>query len=240
MAPETDVRCGRRGRGKMLSRHDELDLVRRWQLDGDRGALTRLCQAFTPLVLSIARRHVGGSGFLDDLVQEGNIGLLEAIRRFDPDRGFRLSTYARWWIEAVIRELKRRSHSVVKAPKRRNGTQIHLTDVSTSEPLGEHGLELNETLVDDGPSPEAEVMERLDGEIRMRHMRTALAELTERESYIIRHRYLDDRPETLSELGAKLGISKERVRQIESKGCDKLERAVHRRMSTEMELGAAA
>jgi RNA polymerase sigma factor (sigma-70 family) len=165
----------------MLSRDDEGDLVRRWRDHGDRGALTRLCHAFSPLVISIARRHAGNGGLLDDLVQEGNIGLLEALRRFDPDRGFRLSTYARWWIE-------------------KNGPQIYPTDVSTSEPLGDDGLELNETLVDDGPGPEAEVIERLDREIRTRHMRAALAELTERESYIIRHRYLGDRPETLSEL----------------------------------------
>jgi RNA polymerase sigma-32 factor len=240
MVPDKDSRCVRNGRSKLLSRNDERELIRRWQMDGDHGALSRLCRAFSPLVLSIARQHAGGGGPLEDLIQEGNIGLLEAIQRFDPERGFRLSTYSRWWIEAVIRNFKLRSHSIVRAPKRRAGPQIYLTDVSTSERPGDDGLELSETLVDDRPSPEAEVMERMDREIRIRHVRAALAELTDRESYVISRRYLGDRPETLSVLGEKLGISKERVRQIEVNGCDKLERAVSRRMSNEMELNPAA
>ena len=150
----------------MLSRAEERDLIHRWQVDACPDSIARLCHAYSPLVMSIARRYASGGSELDDLVQEGNIGLMEALQRFESNRGFRLSTYARWWIESLIRDFGHRHRAAVRPPKVKAGPQIFPTIVSLSVPQGEGGTELGETLVDDGPGPEVEVIARIDGEIQ--------------------------------------------------------------------------
>jgi RNA polymerase sigma-32 factor len=255
----------------MLEAEDETDLARRWRQDGDETALHTLTSAYLRLVVAMAAKFRNYGLPTSELVQEGNVGLMQAAARFDPERGVRFSTYAAWWIRAAIQDYILRNWSIVRtgttsAQKalffnlrrlraRIDDTGEHLTretrtfvarklrvpeaeveamaarmsgpDRSLNAPLGEAGGDWQDILPDEGLLPDAETMQRRDGEARVRWVEAALGRLNDRERLIIRERRLEeDNIVTLESLGARLGVSKERVRQIEQGAMDKLRRAL--------------
>ncbi|MBI4185267.1 MAG: RNA polymerase sigma factor RpoH [Proteobacteria bacterium] len=262
----------------LLSAEEELELARRWRETGERAAADRLATSHLRLVGRIAMGYRGYGLPLADLMSEGNLGLLRAIERFDPDRGFRLATYAMWWIRAAIQEYILHSWSLVKmgttaAQKklffnlRRLRRQLQAIDEGELSPenvsriareLGvseaevvdmdrrlagpdqslnvpvaaEGGLEWQEWLVDAGPDQEATLADREEVARRRALLTRALAALSERERHILEERRLKARPKTLDELSRHYGVSRERVRQIEARALDKLEKQV-RALATE-------
>ncbi len=257
-----------------LERDEEHDLAVRWARCGDQEALNRIVMAHMRLVISMAARfrHYGLS--LNDLIQEGHVGLLEAASRFDPEREVRFSTYATWWIRAAIQDHVLRNWSIVRGgtssaqkalffnlrrlrAKISGGSQsLQATDVykeisralgvseadvammdsrlsgadsSLNAPVSEDGQTVTERmdmLVSDDPLPDETVGEAIDGERRSAWIEDALMVLNARELSIIRQRRLSDEGATLESLGEELGISKERVRQIEARALEKLKTAL--------------
>ncbi len=252
----------------LLSRDDELDLATRWRDAGDEHALHELIHAYTRLVIASAARFRHYGLPMGDLVQEGNVGLMQAAARFEPERGVRFSTYATWWIKSAIQDFILRNWSIVRTGtttgqkslffnlrrlrsrieeqtgqplgqegRRKIATELNvaLSDVESMEqrlssadqslntPIGdEYGAEPMNLLVDTGPSPEQVVIGTKDAQARSRWLAAALGELTERERTIIRQRRLAENGATLEELGRELGVSKERVRQLECRALTKL------------------
>jgi len=260
----------------LLDRETEFELARRWREDGDDQALHQLTCAYMRLVISLATRFRNYGLPYGDLVQEGNVGLMQAAARFEPERGVRFSTYATWWIRAAIQDYILRNWSIVRT----GTTAAHkslffnlrrlraLIDSGTRQTLrqedrifiakrlgvgvddveimdarltrGDRSLnamlsdgtsddnatEWQDMLPCDRPQPDEEVMERHDGAYRSRWIAEALGELNERELLIIRERRLRDEALTLETLGAQLGISKERVRQIEHLALKKMRTAL--------------
>jgi len=256
----------------ILSREHEQHLALRWRDDDDEEALHELISSYLRLVISTAARFRNYGLPMGDLVQEGNVGLMQAAVRFEPEREVRFSTYASWWIRSAMQEYVLRNWSVVRTgtsasqkslffnlrwlrSKIDNGTggaptpekvqniatalgvktrevemmidRLSSRDQSLNEPIGEEGAdEWEDFLVDDGDSPESIVVKSIDHEIQSKWLFTALDELSDREQMIIRERRLKEDRVTLEELGQKLGITKERVRQIEHKAFEKLQNAV--------------
>jgi RNA polymerase sigma-32 factor len=260
-------------RAPMLDAETELDLARRWRDHGDEKALHGLTEAYVRLVVSMASRFRNYGLPASDLVQEGNVGLMQAAARFEPERELRFSTYATWWIRAAMQDYILRNWSIVRtgttsAQKtlffnlRRMRAQIGDTsdaltheacdavakklgvgardvaamasrlsgpDRSLNAPLGEDGGGAwQDTLADDHLTPDVEVMQRRDAAARTQWIAEAMEHLNPREVLIIRERRLTEDGVTLDALGAKLGVSKERVRQIETQALDKLRRALLR------------
>ncbi len=253
-----------------LERDHEHELARRWREDNDTRALHELISSYARFVVRIASRFRGYGLPLGDLIQEGNIGMMEAAARFDPARNVRFSTYASWWVLAGIQEYVLRNASIVRigttaAQKRlffnlrrmrarfvenpdgalsdddrkriaealgvplaaveRMESHFSRPDQSLNMTVGGDeagGNEFQDFLQDHEPSPEQTVIERHDGEIRSRRIIDALDRLSPRERRIIVSRFIKDEPLTLAELGAVFDVSKERIRQIESKALDKL------------------
>jgi RNA polymerase sigma-32 factor len=246
----------------MLTREREIALARRWRDRRDQAALQELVSSHLRLVVSQARKYRGYGLSFGDLLQEGNLGLMEAASRFDPDRGFRLATYAVWWIRAALSDYVLRNWSIVRlgttsADKtlffklrglraraelaqggldydaRRQMADALGTDVASLERMEmrlarvdpsldapaakDDSSSRQERLVDDRPSPETIVMERHDSTHRARWLRRALECLPRREAMILRERHQREDGATLDELGRRLGISKERVRQLEQR-----------------------
>jgi RNA polymerase sigma-32 factor len=236
-----------------LDRATERELARRFRT-GDRRAGDRLVAACLPFVISVAVEYRRWGVPLEDIVQQGNIGLLRAAGKFDPDKDCRLATYAAYWIRAEIREYVIRGYRVVRLgttkAERRALRAYRLTRESDAGSLAaasgmkpervemllpilaareasldartdEHGA-IVDRLASGLPSPEDDATQRE----RRGHARTAvdaaLRHLTERERLIVRERLMADEPRTLQELGTRLGVSKERVRQIEERACGKL------------------
>ncbi|MGF1627677.1 MAG: RNA polymerase factor sigma-32 [Alphaproteobacteria bacterium] len=258
----------------VLSREREQLLARRWRQDKDEDALHELITAYERLVISIATRFRNYGLPLGDLIQEGNIGLLQAAERFEPDREVRFSTYAAWWIRAAVQDFVLRNWSIVRTGTtaahkslffnlRRlrarlqdgngsplndegrawiaNELKVSITDVETMESrLVQHDQSLNATIGDDGdddlqdflpdqrPDPEQVVIGLRDAESRSRWLNDALQQLSQREQRIIRERRLSEDGKTLEQLGMVLGVSKERVRQIEHRALCKLRSAMAR------------
>ena len=259
-----------------LEREQELELARQWRESGDKRALDVLASAHMRLVIAMASkfRHFGLP--MNDLIQEGHVGLLEAAARFEPDRNVRFSTYATWWIRALIQDYILRNWSIVRggtsstqkalffnlrrlrAKLSRDGnavtSQSVVTEIATAVGVSRADVELmNARLSAPDTSLNAPVMESedsgsdrqdflvceqplqdetvgavIDTERRSRWLRRALGELNERELRIARERRLAEESVTLEALGSKLGISKERVRQIESRALEKLRAALLR------------
>lgn len=256
----------------LLSREREFELAHLWRDEEDEKALHELVSAYIRLVISMASKFKHYGLPIGDLVQEGNIGLMQAAFRFEPEREIRFSTYASWWIKSAMQDYILRNWSIV-----RSGTsasqkslffnlrwlrskienmpgknleedalatvashlKIKLKDVeamaqrlsggdrSLHTPIGQEGDEtLENFLPDEGPSPEELAITVRDNEIRGRWLRTALSDLSDREQMILRERCLKDDRTTLEALGSRLGITKERVRQIEHKAYEKLKAAV--------------
>jgi RNA polymerase sigma-32 factor len=252
----------------MLDRETELELIRLYRDHGDAHAAEQLIGSHQRLVIKIAADYRRYGVPMGDLISEGNIGLIQGIKKFDPDRGFRLSTYARWWIRTAIGDYVLRSSSVVRTitnehrkklfcnlsrlKKKHQGTDDGLLspeagtsiseelgvpeaetvrmdqwfstrDQSTSTLVGDDGgATWQDLLVDDSQDQESSLIERDVLDKRRILMNSALAELSERERHILTERKLSDHPPPLSELSKVYGISRERVRQIETRALEKL------------------
>ena len=267
----------------LLDQDREIDLAKRWREKGDQTALHELTQAYMRLVVAHAARYRHYGLPTGDLIQEGNIGLMQAAARFEPAREVRFSTYAAWWIRSTIQDYILRNWSIVRtgttaAQKSlffnlrrlqarledgRNGTmtqagrtyvadQLHVStkDVEAMEGrLSGGDRSLNAPMIDDGdgdwqdfladdrPLPEDIVMDDHDSKVRRQWVGRALKSLSAREAAIIRARMMDDQTATLESLGGKLGISKERVRQIEHQALRKLKTALLKEVSNPVERG---
>ena len=256
----------------MLANDEEMQLARQWRADEDEGAAEKLVTSHLRLVAKIAMGYKGYGLPLGDLISEGNVGMMRAVQRFDPERGFRLSTYAMWWIRASIQEYILHSWSLVKmgttaAQKklffnlRRLKSQIRLLDDGDLTPDDVTGIatrlgvpefevvnmnrrltgpdrSLNAPVREDGESEWQDwlVEERDDQEItlagsqeqmvRRKLLASAMTGLSERERHIISERRLKDSPSTLQQLSQHYGVSRERIRQIEVRAFEKLQKSV--------------
>jgi RNA polymerase sigma-32 factor len=257
----------------MLQKDQEFMLAKRWQEHQDPDAAHQLVTSHLRLVAKIAMGYRGYGLPIGEVISEGNVGLMQAVKKFDPDKGFRLATYAMWWIRASIQEYILRSWSLVKmgttaAQKklffnlrkakseisaleegdlhpehvRQIATKLGVLDeevismnrrlsggdASLNAPLRADGeSEWQDWLVDDTtPSQEHVVAENEERSIRMSLLEEAMAELTDRERHILTERRLKDDPTTLEELASEYGVSRERVRQIEVRAFEKLQKAM--------------
>jgi RNA polymerase sigma-32 factor len=254
----------------VLERDYESNLARRWTEKRDERAMHEIIEAHARLVVRIAAGFRSSGLPMADLIQEGNIGLMEAVERFDYEREVRFSTYASWWIVASIQNYILRNSSIVRAattPKqrrlffnlRRLRAQLassydgHLTmderkaiadkldvtvadvermethlsrpDQSLNAVIGmeDDGTEFQDLLADDSPNPEDLASTDSGRRTRKAWIEDALDRLTPRERRIIVSRFLEDRKITLAEIGEEFGVSKERIRQIESRALQKMQ-----------------
>ena len=256
----------------MLKPENEVSLARRWKEQGDREAADILVTSHLRLVAKIAMGYRGYGLPLGEMISEGNVGMMQAIDRFDPERGFRLATYAMWWIRASIQEYILRSWSLVKIGttaaqkklffnlrKMKSRMQVlqegdlapeHVGKIAKQLKVSEHEVvsmngrlastdhSLNAAYHDDGESEwidrlveEGDNQETLLGRdeemsVRRRMLDGALGHLNERERHIFLERRLKEQPTTLEVLSHQFGISRERVRQIEVRAFEKVQKSV--------------
>ena len=257
----------------LLTAEQEYMLAKRYQEHQDPEAAAQLVTSHLRLVAKIAMGFRGYGLPVSELISEGNIGLMQGVKKFDPDRGFRLATYAMWWIRASIQEFILRSWSLVKmgttaAQKKlffnlrrmKNNLDAfedgdlrpeHVakiaTDLGVSEddvvsmnrrmamggdtslnvPMGEDGDSQWQDLLDDeGPLQDERVAEAQERDLRHTLLNEALESLNERERHILTERRLTDDPKTLEDLSQEYGVSRERVRQIEVRAFEKLQKAM--------------
>ncbi len=259
----------------VLTREEEVDLARRWRDHKDERAAERLVLCNLRAVMKIAgefrNRHVS----FEDLVQEGNMGLLRAIDHYDPDRGTRFLSYAGWWIRACIKEYLLRTRSLVRIGTTQKQRAIYsrlgrakreldrlypdidpvdriprLAEILDASPglvadmesrLSGHDLSLNAQIRDDsetsyvdmlrdqGPDTEELSSARDLDSFRVSCLADAMGCLSDKERYIVEQRYLIVDTRTLRDLGEELGISRERVRQLEVRAKDKLRKLLSSR-----------
>jgi len=268
----------------MLEPNQEYMLAKRWREHGDREAAQELITSHLRLVARIAMGYRGYGLPIGEVISEGNVGLMQAVKRFEPDRGFRLATYAMWWIRASIQEYILRSWSLVKmgttaAQKklffnlRRAKSQLQALEdgdlrpehvksiarkfgvteedvVSMNRRLGgdaslnapvradsESG-EWQDWLVDDTPDQEEQLVVSEELGRRKNYLSSALATLNDRERRIFEARRLAEDPVTLEELSTEFGVSRERIRQIEVRAFEKVQKAVQN--SARLETGDVA
>ncbi len=216
-----------------LTIDEERDLALRIQLDRDEAALSRLVESNLRFVVSFAKRYRGlGVSFLD-LIHEGNLGLIEAARRFDPARNVKFITYAVWWVrEAMMHVLADQTRAVSFPPKLFAALHAPL-DISLSEPAGA-GRSSNPAddgkareLVDLLPQDQVSVDDEMIHQSDLDELAHALADLDGKELAVVRLRFGfdDDEEHTLQEIGERLHLSRERVRQIETRAKEKLRRS---------------
>jgi RNA polymerase sigma-32 factor len=262
----------------LLEPEEEYMLAKRWREHEDPGAARKLVTSHLRLVAKIAMGYRGYGLPVSEIVAEGNVGLMQAVKRFEPDKGFRLATYAMWWIRAAIQEYILRTWSLVKLGttasqkklffnlrKAKNKIQAieegDLTPEHTSEIATKLGVSeaevtsmnrrlsapdssLNAPLRSDSEAEWQDWIadETLDQETRLaereelgeRHdlLEGALGDLSERERDIIKARRLQEEPATLEELSQKYGVSRERVRQIEVRAFEKLQKNMKDALTT--------
>jgi RNA polymerase sigma-32 factor len=255
----------------MLEPGEEYMLAKRWQQHTDQDAAEKLVTSHLRLVAKIATGYRGYGLPIGEVISEGNVGLVQAVKRFDPDKGFRLATYAMWWIRASIQEYILRSWSLVKmgttaAQKRlffnlrRAKNQLQALDegdlrpdqvqtiarrlsvnesdvVSMNRRLGGDASlnapvrgdadagEWQDWLVDDAPSQEDQLAEDQELDQRRSYLSGALSSLNDRERRIFEARRLTDNPTTLENLSSEFGVSRERIRQIEVRAFEKVQKA---------------
>jgi RNA polymerase sigma-32 factor len=267
----------------MLEPEEEYMLAKAWKDRGDVDAAHRLVTSHLRLVAKIAMGYRGYGLPVADLISEGNLGMMHAVKKFEPEKGFRLATYAMWWIKAAIQEYILRSWSLVKIGttagqkklffnlRRIKGqiqaiddgdlkpeqvteiaTRLDVTeaevismnqrmagnDRSLNVPLsrdGEGSGEWQDWLEDDGEDQETTFAEAEEFSARQRLMMDAICDLNEREQRILQARRLAEPPLTLEDLAAEFGVSRERIRQIEVRAFEKLQKAV-RDKAEEMKL----
>ncbi len=261
----------------MLQPQEEYELAKRWRETEDDQAAHRLVTSHLRLVAKIAMGYRGYGLPVGELISEGNVGMMQAVKRFDPDRGFRLATYAMWWIRAAIQEYILHSWSLVKMGttaaqkklffnlRRLKGQLAALEEgdlspevvakiahtlavpeadvISMNRRLSAPDNSLNapvradsegewqDWLVDDAESQEEELAEREDMSNRKALLANALKTLNERERHILIERRLKDEPTTLEELSQQYNISRERVRQIEVRAFEKLQKSMKQQVA---------
>lgn len=253
----------------LLEADEEYMLGKRWKEHGDAEAAQQLVTSHLRLVAKIAFGYRGYGLSLAEIISEGNIGLMQAVKKFEPDKGFRLSTYAMWWIRASIQEYVLKSWSLVKVGtsatqkrlffnlkkiKSRLGayddsalTPEQLKEISEELDVpmkdvdamnarmvgGDHSLnrkmshdsedEWINLLADDEITQEAALAQVQEQASRSEALGTAMAKLNDRERDIISQRKLAEPPMTLEDLSQKYGVSRERIRQIETRAMEKLQ-----------------
>ena len=253
----------------MLDAEEEYMLAKNWRESGNIKAAHKLVTSHLRLVAKIAMGYRGYGLPVNELIAEGNIGLMQAVKKFDPDKGFRLATYAMWWIKAAIQEYVLRSWSLVKmgttaaqkklffnlkkiknqiAPRSEGDLReeqvneiANKLDVSEEEvvsmnrrlsgkefslnaQIGEDGDEWQDWLVDKDLDHELKIAQQEEMEQRKDLLKNSIKVLNEREKEILNSRRLSDNPSTLEELSQKYRISRERIRQIENKAFEKLQK----------------
>ena len=258
----------------MLEPQEEYMLAKRWREHGDRDAAHKLVTSHLRLVAKIAMGYRGYGLPISEVVSEGNVGLMQAVKRFEPEKGFRLATYAMWWIKASIQEYILRSWSLVKMGTTANQKKLFFNlrklkgqieaieegdltpehvqkiakelDVPEADVISmnrrlmgpDHSLnapvradgdgegEWQDWLVDERDDQETRLGDRQELGIRRDLLNKAMKLLNDRERRILLERRLKDNPTTLEDLSREFGISRERVRQIEVRAFEKLQRAI--------------
>ncbi|MGE3865580.1 MAG: RNA polymerase sigma factor RpoH [Hyphomonadaceae bacterium] len=257
----------------MLEKEQEFSLARQWRDKGDVEAAHTLVTSHLRLVAKIARGYRGYGLPSGEVISEGTVGLMQAVKKFEPEKGFRLATYAMWWIRAAIQEYILRSWSLVKMGttaaqkklffnlRRLKGEIAALEegdlkpehvktiahklavtdeevitmnrrlsggDASLNAPIASDGeSEWQDWLADDtAVSQESTLAENEEFGARMELLHAAMEKLSERERHIISERRLKDEPSTLEDLSKEYGVSRERVRQIEVRAFEKLQKAM--------------
>jgi RNA polymerase sigma-32 factor len=255
----------------MLQPDEEYMLAKRWREHGDRDAAHRLVTSHLRLVAKIAMGYRGYGLPISEVISEGNVGLMQAVKRFEPEKGFRLATYAMWWIKASIQEFILRSWSLVKMGTTANQKKLFFNlrkvkgqiqaledgdlrpdqvkeiatrlgvpeddvismnrrlsgDASLNAPLRvDSEGEWQDWLVDDHDDQETTLAESEELSMRTDLLKNALGKLTDRERRIFEARRLRDEPLTLEELSSEFGVSRERIRQIEVRAFEKVQKAV--------------
>jgi RNA polymerase sigma-32 factor len=268
----------------MLEPNEEYMLAKAWREHGDADAAHKLITSHLRLVARIAMGYRGYGLPIGEVISEGNVGLMQAVKRFEPDRGFRLATYAMWWIRASIQEYILRSWSLVKmgttaAQKklffnlRRAKSQLQALEegdlkpetvkkiakrlgvteedvVSMNRRLGgdaslnapvrtdaESG-EWQDWLVDETPDQEEQLVESEELDRRRSYLSKAMSTLNDRERRIFEARRLAEDPMTLEDLSAEFGVSRERIRQIEVRAFEKVQKAVQNAAKLEETAGS--
>tara|TARA_B100000683_G_scaffold107306_1_gene105604 strand:+ start:70 stop:966 length:897 start_codon:yes stop_codon:yes gene_type:complete len=256
----------------MLDAEEEYMLAKNWKENGNLKSAHKLVTSHLRLVAKIAMGYRGYGLPMNEIISEGNIGLMQAVKKFDPDKGFRLATYAMWWIKAAIQEYVLRSWSLVKmgtttaqkklffnlkkiknqiAPNDEGDLkEIHVNEISKrldvdrnevinmnrrmmgqekslNDPIkGGEGSEWQDWLVDERLDQEFTTSQKQEYEDKKKLLYKSIGILAEREKEILEARRLTEEPKTLDELSKKYKISRERIRQIETKAFEKLQKAM--------------
>ncbi len=258
----------------MLEKQEEFMLAKRWQEHEDPDAAEKMVTSHLRLVAKIAMGYRGYGLPMAEVISEGNVGLMQAVKKFDPDKGFRLATYAMWWIRAAIQEYILRSWSLVKLgttasqkklffnlrrikgeiaaldegdlkpaqvkeiAERLNVSEKDVismngrmsgSDASLNVPMGKDGdMEWQDWLADDDQGQARDYADRQEFDARMDLLTQAMEDLNEREKHILSERRLSDEPKTLEELSQVYNVSRERIRQVEVRAFEKLQKAMKR------------
>ncbi len=255
----------------MLQPEEEFMLGKRWKEHGDAKAAQKLITSHLRLVAKIAMGYRGYGLPIGEVISEGNVGLMQAVKKFEPDKGFRLATYAMWWIKASIQEFVLRSWSLVKMGTTANqkklffnlrkvksqiealeegdlrpdqvkliATKLGVTEadvVSMNRRLGgdtslnahlrdDSDGEWQDWLVDESDNQEEVLVQSEESSMRHGLLKDAMGKLTDRERRVFEARRLQDDPSTLEDLSQEFGVSRERIRQIEVRAFDKVQKAV--------------
>ncbi|MFL5259026.1 MAG: RNA polymerase sigma factor RpoH [Hyphomicrobiales bacterium] len=255
----------------MLQPDEEYMLAKRWKEHGDREAAHQLVTSHLRLVAKIAMGYRGYGLPISEVISEGNVGLMQAVKRFEPDKGFRLATYAMWWIKASIQEFILRSWSLVKMGTTASQKKLFFNlrkvkgqiqaleegdlrpdqvkeiakrlgvpeedvismnrrlsgDASLNAPVrAESEGEWQDWLVDETDDQERVLVESEEAKMRLDLLADAMEKLTPRERRVFEARRLQDEPATLEELSQEFGVSRERIRQIEVRAFEKVQKAV--------------
>ena len=258
----------------MLEKNEEFMLARQWRDQEDTEAAERMVTSHLRLVAKIAMGYRGYGLPMAEVISEGNVGLMQAVKKFDPEKGFRLATYAMWWIRAAIQEYILRSWSLVKLgttaaqkklffnlrrlkgemqaldegdlkpeqarliAEKLNVTDAEVysmngrmsgSDASLNVPMGTDGdMEWQDWLADDEPGQAETFANRQELDSRMELLTRSMEDLSERERHILTERRLIDEPKTLEELSDQYSVSRERIRQIEVRAFEKLQKTMKR------------
>jgi len=256
----------------MLDAEEEYMLAKNWRENGNLKSAHKLVTSHLRLVAKIAMGYRGYGLPVNDLISEGNIGLMQAVKKFDPDKGFRLATYAMWWIKAAIQEYVLKSWSLVKmgtttaqkklffnlrklknqiAPNQEGDLRNeHVEEISKRLDVDKHEIvnmnrrlmghekslndpikagetdEWQDWLVDDHLDQELIVSQKQEFDDKKELLNQAMTILNNREKEILKERRLTENPKTLEELSQKYKISRERIRQIETKAFEKLQKSM--------------
>jgi RNA polymerase sigma-32 factor len=255
----------------MLAPEEEFMLAKRWKEHGDSKAAERMITSHLRLVAKIAMGYRGYGLPIGEVISEGNVGLMQAVKRFEPDKGFRLATYAMWWIKASIQEYVLRSWSLVKMGTtasqkklffnlRKMKGQIQALEEGDLKPdqvkliatrlgvdeqevinmnrrlSGDASLnahvsadaegEWQDWLVDDSDNQEETMADNEEAAMRKEMLTKAMDKLTDRERRVFEARKLQDDPMTLEDLSKEFDVSRERIRQIEVRAFEKVQKAV--------------